>query len=215
MAPKVYGNVFSTATMRAFATLHEKDVEFEVVHIDMKAGEHKKEPFVSFNPFGQVPAFEDGDLKLFESRAITAYVAYEYKGKGTELVYFDSKKMATVGLWMEVEAHHFDPIASKLVWEQIMKKKFVGLEPDSAAVEENQKKLGEVLDVYEVRLSKSKYLGGDEFTLADLHHLPTMQYLMGTSTKEVFVARPLVSAWAKDILARPAWIKTLALQKQA
>ncbi|XP_043716317.1 glutathione S-transferase-like isoform X2 [Telopea speciosissima] len=213
MAPKVHAALYSTAAMRAFATLHEKNVEFEVVPIDMRAGEHKKEPFLSLNPFGKVPAFEDGDLKLFESRAITAYVAYEYHGKGTELVYHDTKKMATVSVWIEVEAHHFDPVVSKLVTEQLVKPMLRGLEPDSAVVEENQKKLGEVLDVYEARLSKSKYLGGDEFTLADLHHLPTMHYLMGTSTKEVFETRPHVSAWAKDILARPAWIKTAAMQK--
>ncbi|XP_042502408.1 glutathione S-transferase-like [Macadamia integrifolia] len=215
MAPKVHGPLFSTATMRAFAVLQEKEVEFEAVPIDMRAGEHKKEPFLSLNPFGQVPAYEDGDLKLFESRAITAYVAYEYHGKGTELVYHDTKKMANVCVWLEVEAHHFDPIVSKLVFEQLIKPMFMNKEPDSAVVEENQKKLGDVLDVYEVRLSKSKYLGGDEFTLADLHHLPTMQYMMGTSTKAVFDARSHVSAWAKDILARPAWIKTLAMQKQA
>ncbi|XP_043716319.1 glutathione S-transferase-like [Telopea speciosissima] len=215
MAPKVHGNVFSTATMRAFATLHEKGVEFEVVHIDMKAGEHKKEPFVSFNPFGKVPAFEDGDLKLFESRAITTYVAYEYHGKGTELVYHDTKKMAIVSVWMEVESHHFDPVVSILLFEQRVKPMIMGAEPDLAVVEENQKKLGLVLDVYEARLSKSKYLGGDEFTLADLHHLPTIQYLMGTSTKKVFEARPHVCAWAKNIMARPAWTKTVAMQKQA
>ncbi|XP_043716316.1 glutathione S-transferase-like isoform X1 [Telopea speciosissima] len=215
MAPKVHAALYSTAAMRAFATLHEKNVEFEVVPIDMRAGEHKKEPFLSLNPFGKVPAFEDGDLKLFESRAITAYVAYEYHGKGTELVYHDTKKMATVSVWIEVEAHHFDPVVSKLVTEQLVKPMLRGLEPDSAVVEENQKKLGEVLDVYEARLSKSKYLGGDEFTLADLHHLPAIHYMMGTSTKKVFETRPHVSAWAKDILARPAWIKTVAMQKQA
>ncbi|XP_043716318.1 glutathione S-transferase-like [Telopea speciosissima] len=215
MAPKVHGALFSPAAMRAFVALHEKEVEFEVVPIDMAAGEHKKEPFLSLNPFGQVPAFEDEDLKLFESRAITAYIAYEYQGQGTKLVYHDAKKMAIVDLWMEVEAHHFEPVVSKLVFEQAMKPVFMSAEPDSAVVEKNQKKLGEVLDVYEARLSKSKYLGGDEFTLADLHHLPTMHYLMGTSTKELFEARPHVSAWAKDILARPAWTKTVAMQKQA
>ncbi|XP_042515381.1 glutathione S-transferase-like [Macadamia integrifolia] len=215
MAPKVHGSVFSTATMRAFATLHEKGIEFEVVPINMGAGEHKKEPFICFNPFGQVPAYEDGDLKLFESRAITQYIAHEHHGKGTELVYKDAKKMAIVSVWMEVEAHHFDPVTSKLVFEQVVKPMMMNMETDSAVVEENQKKLGQVLDVYEVRLSKSKYLGGDGFTLADLHHLPTMNYLMGTSTKEVFEARPHVCAWAKDILARPAWIKTVAMQKQA
>ncbi|KAJ4972662.1 hypothetical protein NE237_005836 [Protea cynaroides] len=214
MAPKLYGNVYSTATLRVVATLHEKGVEFEFAPLSF-GPELKKESYLSLNPFGQVPAYVDGDLKLFESRAITKHIAFEHHGKGTELLYHDLKKMAPVSVWKEVEAHQYDPVATKLVFEQAVKPFIMKLEPDLAVVEENQKKLGQILDVYEARLSKSKYLGGDEFTLADLHHLPTLQYLQGTSTKEVFEARPHVSAWVKDILARPAWIKALELQKQA
>ncbi|XP_059664305.1 glutathione S-transferase PARB-like [Cornus florida] len=77
---KVHGSVFSTAAMRVFATLHEKELPYELVPVDLRAGEHKTEPFLSLNPFGQVPAFEDGDLKLFESRATTQYIAHSYSG---------------------------------------------------------------------------------------------------------------------------------------
>lgn len=90
-----------------------------------------------------------------------------------------------------------------------------GLQTDNAAVEENEAKLAKVLDVYEARLAQSKYLAGDSFTSADLLHLPTMHYLMGTKVKALFEERPHVSAWSKDILARPSWEKTLALQKEA
>ena len=41
---------------------------------------------------------------------------------------------------------------------------------NTTIVEENEAKLAKVLDVYEKRLAQSKYLGGDYFTLADLHH---------------------------------------------
>ncbi|KAG6743306.1 hypothetical protein POTOM_054258 [Populus tomentosa] len=40
-----------------------------------------------------------------------------------------------------------------------------------------QEKLEKVLDVYERRLSKSKYLAGDNFRLADLSRLPATRYL--------------------------------------
>lgn len=115
---------------------------------------------------------------------------------------------------MEVEAHQFDPVASKLSWELVYKG-FFGKEVDNAVVEENEAKLAKVLDVYEARLAKYKYLAGDCFTLADLHHLPALHYLMGTKVKHLFDERPHVSAWCNDIMARPAWEKVLALQKQA
>jgi len=46
---KLHGNPFSTATMRATASLYEKELEFEFVLVDMKNGEHKKEPFLLLN----------------------------------------------------------------------------------------------------------------------------------------------------------------------
>ncbi|GJW25225.1 glutathione S-transferase-like protein [Tanacetum coccineum] len=106
--------------------------------------------------------------------------------------------MAIVAVWIEVESQRFDPPTYKLLWEQ-MYKPMVGMPIDEAVLEENEKKLSEVLDVYESRLSHSKYLGGDSFTLADLHHLPNMKYLMGTKVKRLFDERPHVSAWAADI----------------
>ncbi|PSS06231.1 Glutathione S-transferase [Actinidia chinensis var. chinensis] len=208
---KVHGSVISTATQRVVACLNEKDLDYEFVPVDMGSGEHKKDHFLCLNPFGQVPAFEDGDLKLFESRAITQYVAHVYTGKGTQLIFENPKKMATMAVWMEVEAHQFDPLASKLGWELVYKPMF-GMTTDAAVVKENEAKLTKVLDIYEARLAQSKYMGGDAFTLADLHHLPTVQLLMGTQCKKLFDSRPCVSAWCADILGRPSWAKVLAMK---
>ena len=107
---------------------------------------------------------------------------------------------------MEVEAQKFEPASFKLIWELALKPMW-GMAIDEAVVEEYEKKLEEVLEVYEARLSESKYLGGDSFTLADLHHLPNLKYVMGTKAKKLFDARPHVSAWAAEILSRPAWVK--------
>ncbi|XP_030947680.1 glutathione S-transferase PARB-like [Quercus lobata] len=214
-AIKVHGSPLSTNTLRVLATVYEKELDHEFVLVDMSAGEHKKEHFLStHNPFGQVPAFEDGDLKLFESRAITRYIACEYADKGTQLIYQDSKKMAITSVWMEVEGQQYKQIATKLAWELVYKPLLLGMSADKAIVEENEPKLAKVLDIYESRLAQSKYLGGDCFTLADLHHLPTLHYLFGTQVKKLFDSRPHVSAWIADITARPAWLKALALQSQ-
>ncbi|GFP85624.1 glutathione s-transferase parb [Phtheirospermum japonicum] len=207
----VHGGLYSTATARVLACLNEKELDHEFVPIDMRAGEHKKEPFISLNPFGQVPALEDGDLKLFESRAITRYITHNYADNGVQLIPHDPKKMAIVGVGMEVEAHHYDPPASKLTWE-LGVKPLMGMVADESIVKEQEAQLGKVLDVYESGLAHSKYLCGDTFTLADLHHLPTLDYLMNTRAKAVFDTRPHVSAWVADIMARPAWQKVVAMR---
>lgn len=208
-AIKLYGSPISTASQRAMVALHEKCLDFEFVTVDMKSGAHKQEPFISLNPFGQVPALEDGDLKIFDSRAIAKYVAETYADKGTALVPSNTKPKAVMYSWMEAEAHQFDPAASKLAWELHYKPMF-GMSTDPAQVEEHETKLAKVLDVYEARLSVSKYLACDCFTLADMNHLPVLHCLSNIAAKKVLDARPHVAAWAADITARPAWVKVVS-----
>lgn len=213
MAMKLHGTVGSNATFRALVALIEKDLDFEFVTVDYAGREHKTPQFLERNPFGQIPAFEDGNLKLFESRAISKYVSEAYADKGTNLTNNDPKKMAIQTVWMEVESQKFEPASARLVWELALKP-ILGLKTDEAVVPEFEQKLTHVLDVYEQRLTESKYLGGDVFTLADLHHLPNIHYLMGTKAKSLFHARPHVSAWASDILSRPAWVKVASMLAQ-
>ncbi|XP_010521004.1 PREDICTED: glutathione S-transferase F8, chloroplastic-like [Tarenaya hassleriana] len=206
-AIKLYGVPLSTATMRALAALYEKGLEFELVPVDTSSGAHKQEPHISRNPFGQVPAFDDGDVKLFESRAITQYIAEEYNDKGNRLFCPGNKVVkAATRPWV------FEPVAMKLTFERFYKPMF-GMSTDPAAAEELEGKLGKVLDVYEKRLGESEYLACNCFTLADLHHLPAVHCLMATDSKKVFQARPKVSEWVAKITAREAWAKVLALQK--
>jgi glutathione S-transferase len=211
MGIKVYGNVVSPGVQRVLAILYEKELKYELVEVNMSAGDHKKEPYISLNPFGQIPALEDGDLKLFESRAIVKYIDDAYKGK-EPLSFDDPKKMGPVYSWMEAESQHFDQAAGKLVFQLAIAPIF-GMPTNDAVVTEHEAKLVPVLDKYEVRLSKSKYLAGDCFTLADLFHLPAVNYLMGTKAKALFDARPHVKHWVANILARPAWTKVVAATK--
>ncbi|KVI12467.1 glutathione S-transferase PARB-like [Cynara cardunculus var. scolymus] len=209
MAIKVYGSMISTATLRVLLCLAEKDLDYELIFIDLATGEHKSPHMLSNNPFGQIPAFEDGDIKLIESRAIMQYIVRKYADKGTELMSSDPKKMAEQSVWMEVESQKFEPATTKLIWELCMKRFLFGKKGDDAVVAELLPALGRLLDVYEARLSESKYLGGDGFSLADLYHVPVIKFLTEAETKmkKLFHARPHVSAWVTDVLSRPACLK--------
>ncbi|KAJ0791079.1 putative glutathione transferase [Helianthus annuus] len=67
MAIKLYSTAdfLSTNALRVIACLAEKELDYEAVNLNTSNKEHKSSEFLSRNPFGQVPAFEDGDLKLF------------------------------------------------------------------------------------------------------------------------------------------------------
>ena len=46
MVMKVYGPVRAACPQRVLACLLEKGVEFEVVHVDLDSGEHKRPDFL-------------------------------------------------------------------------------------------------------------------------------------------------------------------------
>ncbi|CAN1258637.1 Glutathione S-transferase (Fragments) [Linum perenne] len=73
---------------------------------------------------------------------------------------------------------------------------------------------GKVLDVYENRLGESRYLAGDEFSLADLSHLPNADYLTTVAGKEeMFSSRKNVGRWLDESMERESWKKVKELRK--
>eukprot|EP00253_Pinus_taeda_P027781 PITA_27781 len=204
---KVHGNRLSTATGLVLSCLEEKQVDYELVVVDLAAGAHKQPQYLALNPFGTVPTIQDGDLTLFESRAVVKYLAKKYKGQGTELFGNSLSEEALVEQWCEVEGQSYNSPASTIL-VQILFVPMRGGTTDEAVVEMNVEKLVKVLDIYEERLSKSKYLAGDFFSLADLQHLPTTHYLVTACGKgDLISSRKHVKAWWEDISCRPAWKK--------
>ena len=69
--------------------------------------------------------------------------------------------------------------------------RITGAPADETFIQSMITDLGKKLDVYEQILSSSKYLAGDEVTLADLFHLPYCELLPVAGAK-VFETRPNV-----------------------
>uniref|UniRef100_A0A1J3DAJ8 glutathione transferase n=1 Tax=Noccaea caerulescens TaxID=107243 RepID=A0A1J3DAJ8_NOCCA len=210
MVVKLYGQIKAGNPQRVLLCFLEKGIEFEVIHVDLDTFEQKKPEYLLRQPFGQVPAIEDGDLKLFESRAIARYYATKYAEQGTDLLGKTLEQRAIVEQWMEVEANYFNVVVLPLVINIVFKPK---LEPsDVALVEELKVKFEKVLDVYENRLATNRYLAGAEFTLADLTHMPGMRYIMNEAGLSGLVtSRENVNRWWDEISARPAWKKLMEM----
>jgi len=213
MAIKAYGTYYSPNANRAFVVLHEKDVEFELVKISILDGEHKTPEYLALQPFGLVPLLEDGDVKIFESRAIIRYVADKFRDQGTPKLYGSSlAERAQVDQWLEVEDGTFSPIALSIIKEVLYKPGFFKAAADQKVVEESTEKLAKVLDVYEAHLSKNKYLAGDFVSIADLAHLPYgYLYFNVLEKQELLSSRKRVAAWWNELISRPAWKKVLSV----
>ncbi|XP_031472941.1 glutathione S-transferase F9-like [Nymphaea colorata] len=212
MVVKLHGPGFAAGPRRVAVCLFEKEVEFELINVDLFSGEHKNPDFLQLQPFGLVPVIQDGDLTLFESRAILRYCSEKYSSQGTDLHGKTIEERALVEQWLEVESHNFNAPALSLVF-QLMYASKLGIPQNEEEIKSSEEKLNKVLDVYEERLSKSKYLGGDFFSLADLTHLPLIHYLVHDCGKESLVkGRQHVSLWWEDISSRPSWKKVLELK---
>ncbi|CAA7051529.1 unnamed protein product [Microthlaspi erraticum] len=210
MVVKLYGQITAACPQRVLLCFMEKGIEFEIVHIDLDALEQKKPEHLLRQPFGQVPAIEDGDFKLFESRAIARYYATKYSDQGTNLLGKSLEHRAIVDQWSDVETHYFNVLVHPIVMNLVIKPR-LGEKCDFGLVEKLKVQLGVVLDVYDNRLSSNRFLAGEEFTMADLTHMPAMGYLMNTDINEMVKARKNMNRWWEEVTARPAWKKLMKM----
>lgn len=214
MAVKVYGPVTAGCPQRVLVCLIEMGVDFELVRVDLETGDHKKPEFLLLQPFGQVPVIEDGDFRLFaESRAIVRYYTSKNINHGPNLLGATLEERALVDQWLEVESHNFNDIIYGLVLQlEVLPR--MGEPTDFKLVHNFVDKLETVLDVYEEKLSKSRYLAGDHCTIADMCHLPGITFLLTDGgLGRLIRERKSVNSWWNDISSRPAWKKVLELMK--
>lgn len=149
-----------------------------------------------------------------ESRAIIRYYAAKSASQGGANLLGDTlEERALVEQWMEVEVNNYNPLIYTMVLQLLVLPQS-GQVGDMELVGECKGKLEKVLDVYEERLSKSKYLGGERFTIADVTHLPNTRFLMEEGGMEDLIRRrPSVYNWWMEISSRPSWKKVMELRK--
>ena len=211
MAPvKLYGPTLSWNVTRCAVSLEEAGVEYELVPIDFGTAEHKSPEHLVRNPFGQVPALQDGDLYVWESRAICKYACR--KNKPELLKEGNLKEAAMVDVWLEVEANQYTAALNPILFEHLIHP-MLGGACNQEVVAENLAKLKKVLEVYEARLTKCKYLAGDFISLADLNHVSATLCLAATPYASLFDEYPHVKAWWAGLMARPSVQKVAALMK--
>lgn len=120
---------------------------------------------------------------------------------------------ALVDQWLEAEAQSFNPPTSALVYQLVFAPS-MKLKTDPAAIREGEAKLKKVLDVYDRWLGERRFLAGDDFSLADLSHLPNAHYLVTATDKfPLLTSRKNVGRWWEEISSRPSWKKVVEMRK--
>ena len=143
--------------------LEEINFEYKVTKVDINNEEQFKEEFKKISPFSKVPVIIDhkNSKTIFESGAILIYLA-EQSGK-----FYDEKDRTEINQWLMAQMgyvgpmlgqhhqfHHYNPGKSKFGEERYFK---------------ISKRIYQELDKV---LSKSKFLSGNDYTIADIGTFP-------------------------------------------
>ncbi|KXN80713.1 Glutathione S-transferase F12 [Leucoagaricus sp. SymC.cos] len=206
MVLKLYGWFSSTPALAAAMLLHEKNVPFEWVEVDLTKSEQNLPEFLAKTPFHEVPLIEDGEFILSESRAIARYLDEKYPNQGTQFYPADVQRRAVVDQITWNDTFHFGQFGTRVVLE-ILNRKYFGMPTDTKAAEEAKKALFINLDIYETILSKQKYIAGNELTIADIIHIPVAARLVQEVGLNIGEGRPNVYRWVSEIIARESWAK--------
>ena len=143
--------------------LEEIGCDFKVTKIDLSKDEQLKTDFKKISPFGKIPVITDHEngQSLFESGAILIYLAEKYNK------FYEAKDRNVINQWLMAQMgiigpmigqhhqfHHYNPGKSEFGEERYFK---------------ITKRIYSELDE---RLSSSKYLAGNEYTIADIATWP-------------------------------------------
>lgn len=199
---KVYGHPMSTCTRKVLCTLAEKGQKADFVLVDIMKGEGKVPDHLARNPLGKVPALDDDGFVLFESRAIIRYL--DETQPGAKLTPADPKGRAVMEQWISFEQSHFAPPTMKIVMN-LMFAPMMGKTPDQAVVEAGITEMNASLDAMEKQLTKTPFIAGQQFTLADIGFMPYLEYLAATPAISHVNDRPAVAKWWKTISERASW----------
>lgn len=190
-----------TRSERVKWIIHEMNLEYQTVMVDLKSAQHKQPEYLKINPFGKVPALSDGEVHIGESAAICMYLADKFPDKrlappeGTE-------DRAYYYQWMMFVASSFE-----VPWDNYVKHSFLLPEeqrnPDEA--ERALVSMKYLLKPVEEMLTRKTYLLGDNVSVPDFIFATQLMSL----PKDFFKDLPLLSSYLEKMKGRASLTKEL------
>jgi len=187
--------------LRVRWALEEAGMPYRVTLVGDRDGELPRSAYRAIQPFGQIPAIEDGNLTLFESGAIVQYVAE----RSDALLPDSPQARACVIQWMFAALNTIEiPIQELAGIDLFHGDERWAAERRPGAVEAVRKRLSELASCLDGR---EHLVGG--FSAADVLMTSVLRIMRHTDLLE---KEPTLVAYQQRCEARPAFAKALADQ---
>ena len=184
--------------IRVRMTLHEKGVSFVTREENLK---NMSEQLKTMHPEAKVPVLVFGDQVLYESAIITEFIEDQFPQN--PLMPKGSIERAEIRLWTYWCNQQFKPDVDRFKYGT---SRF----PESECEGAKERVLGH-LKKLEDRLTRSVWLVGEAFSLADIHVFPFFRQLSRMNPAPEFLDQfPVTQKWLETIVARPTFEATMA-----
>jgi GST-like protein len=179
--------------------LEECALPYKAIAVDIGKGDQFRSDFLAISPNNKIPAIVDPDgpdgqpISLFESGAILLYLA----GKTARFLPARSRGKYEVLQWLMFQMGSVGPMLGQTHHFRIY-----APEKLPYAVNRYTNEARRLYGVMDKRLARSKYLGGPEYTIADIAIFPWLRSWKNQGID--WDDYPHLKGWFDEIAARPA-----------
>lgn len=184
-------------TKKVLYVAEELNTDYEFVLVDLANGEQKKEEFSQKTPVGKVPLLQHDDRYLFESGAISCYLA---ELVDSPLYRKDKYERAVVHQWMDFFNIHLGRWFNSLYFNKVLRPQFAMGEPDPKEVDEAIKFANQQCEIVDKHLGNNEYLTGSRLTLVDIFAYASVE--QSSVTGFSLAAYPNLRSWMEKTSKR-------------
>lgn len=206
--PRLFGADYSVYVRTARLALLEKDVDHDLVPVDIFSGDGVPDWYLEHHPFKRIPAFEHGSLRLFETSAITRYVDEAFDGPSLQPSSPKDRAVMNqiIGI---VDQYAYRAMVWGVYVERISNPRD-GRAANDALIAGSLATARTCLDVLSGLIDRREWLASNALSLADLHVAPVMAYFAMAPEGEALLGEySNLSLWWERMARRPAIRQTL------
>jgi glutathione S-transferase len=195
----------SPRAFKVLAVARHLGLDFELCPVDILNGANQRPEFAALNPNRKMPVLEDDGFVLWESNAITQYLASKRPDSG--LLPSDPRRRADVSRWQFWELAHWDPACGTLIFERLLKPLFGQGEPTASLVDKGMDDLRRYGGVLNGWLAGRRFLCGDTLTLADFSVGAWLNYAQRAGYPIEDCGE--ITRWYAALMELPAWRESI------